>query len=384
MAPIDPHISREKYKQAYTNISAKTSIPSSVRAKRTSGGSPSDVRTTIQRSASNSSDDRRQSLKLTVKAAPSKLREVMRANEVDSLQDTLGGGQVIDGPRRRRVQPPPRVSGRSRRPKYAEFGESDIDEDEDVEQQEEEDDFSKVGAEAEGGTDEEEDDVEMEDAPVPPKAPKITLKPPAKANTKSPPKPKLVVTPANVEPVKSVEDQEMEDDPGDEEVEDSSDLSNSDEDEDEDEDEDDEEDGEQTNLNEEDAEGEDDAQGEDEELEEDDEGDSDDSSDDTPASGAATPDPGKLTKRQRGRPEDSGGLMALDMAPQQRKVRLTTSHCTLANTPQFFTDAEKAMKKDEHARKRKELTKRKIQEEKNAALNRLVSPGLNELDDNIC
>jgi len=30
------------------------------------------------------------------------------------------------------------------------------------------------------------------------------------------------------------------------------------------------------------------------------------------------------------------------------------------------------MKKDEHARKRKELTKRKIQEEKAAALNRLV------------
>jgi len=31
------------------------------------------------------------------------------------------------------------------------------------------------------------------------------------------------------------------------------------------------------------------------------------------------------------------------------------------------------MKKDEHARKRKELTKRKIHEEKTAALNRLVS-----------
>lgn len=30
------------------------------------------------------------------------------------------------------------------------------------------------------------------------------------------------------------------------------------------------------------------------------------------------------------------------------------------------------MKKDEHARKRKELTKRKVQEEKTAALNRLV------------
>ena len=32
------------------------------------------------------------------------------------------------------------------------------------------------------------------------------------------------------------------------------------------------------------------------------------------------------------------------------------------------------MKKDEHARKRKELTKRKVQEEKTAALNRLVWP----------
>lgn len=32
------------------------------------------------------------------------------------------------------------------------------------------------------------------------------------------------------------------------------------------------------------------------------------------------------------------------------------------------------MKKDEHARKRKELTKRKIHEEKTAALNRLLKP----------
>ena len=255
----------------------------------------------------------------------------MRANEVDSLHDTLGGGQVIDGPRRRRNQPPPRTSGRSRKPRYAEFGESDIEEDEEAEEEEEEeeDDFSKVGAEAEGGTDDdEEEDVEMEDAPMPPKAPKITLKPPAKATSKSAPKPKLIVTPANVGPVKTVEDQEMEDDPGDEEVEDSSDLPSDDEDEDEEEDEEDEEDVDETNLNEEDAEGEEDvgegdAPGEDEEMEEDDEED-DDSSDETPASGAATPDPNKMTKRQRGRADDSGGLMALDMAPQQRKVRSST------------------------------------------------------------
>ena len=332
MAPIALHINPGKYKQAYAYISAQPSISSPARAKRPSGGSPTDVRTTIQRSASNSSDDRRQSLKLTVKAAPSKLREVMRVNEVDSLQDTLGGGQVIDGPRRRRNQPPPRVSARARRTKYAEYGESDIDEDEDVEEREEEDDFSKVGAEAEGGTDDENEDVEMEDAPFPPKPAKITLKPPAKVDTKSPPKPKLIITPANVGPVKSVEDQEIQDDPGDEEVEDSSDLSGSGDDEDEDSD-DEEEAGEQTKVNEEDAEGEEDAQGEDEELEEDDEGDIDDSSDETPASGAATPDPDKLTKRQRARGDDSGVLMALDMAPQQRKVRLTTSSRNLANAP---------------------------------------------------
>ena len=36
------------------------------------------------------------------------------------------------------------------------------------------------------------------------------------------------------------------------------------------------------------------------------------------------------------------------------------------------------MKKDEHARKRKELTKRKVQEEKAAALNRLLKPQANK------
>ena len=182
--------------------------------------------------------------------------------------------------------------------------------------------------------------------------------------------------------LKPVEDQEMEDDPGDDEVDGSSDLSNDDEEEDEeedddDEDEEDEEEGMQTTILE-DAGGEagvggEDGQGEDEEMDEDDVS-SDDSSEDTPGSGAATPDPNKLTKRQRGQPDDAGSLMALDMAPQQRKVCSASILVKHANTLQFFTDAEKAMKKDEHARKRKELTKRKIQEEKNAALNRLVSP----------
>ena len=305
-----------------------------------------------------------------MKVAPSKLREVMRANEVDALKDTLGGGTVLDGPRSRRsAQNSPTTTRGGPRSRYAEPQESDL-EDEELEGEEEEDDdddddeddaeaeedtamndFDEIGAEAEGGTDDE--DVHMEDNPLPvkknqspPKPPKITLKTPLKQNPKLPAQPKLVVTPADVGPVLPVEDEEMEDDPGEDDMEDSE-LPED-----------------ETNLNEDDGENEEElaqegVEGEDdgEELEDDD--DELDDSDDEPGSGSATPDPSKLTSRQRGRAIEP--LMALDMAPQQRK---------------FFTDEEKAMKKDEHARKRKELTKRKIHEEKTAALNRLVSPAV--------
>jgi hypothetical protein len=272
---------------------------------------------------SRASNTHGQSLKLTVKAAPSKLREVMRANEVESLQDTLGGGQVIDGPRRRRNQPPSRVSARAAdRPKYADYGDSDADEDEesdDPEQDDEEDD--DMGADEDVDDEDDaagEEDVEMEDVlhvPTPPVAPKITLKPPSKAPSKQI-NPRLVVTPANVGSLKSVEDQEMQDDPGDEEVADSSELS---------EDEDEDQDGDETNLND-DAPGEEDeiavdAAGDDEELDEDDDGDDDSDDSDTPGSGAATPDLSKMTKRQRKANEE---FMALEMGPQQRKVGLTT------------------------------------------------------------
>ncbi|KAK5045889.1 hypothetical protein LTR84_008675 [Exophiala bonariae] len=372
--------------------SSATSSPASSRTRRTGAVAPVATNgtssATVQRGLS-SSDDRRQSLKLTVKAPPSKLREVMRANEVEALLDTLGGGKVLDGPRssRRAAAASRQTAPQAQRPRYAEYGESessddddeedaededdqeeDEEEDDDEEEEEQPNDFDELGAEAEGGTDDE--DVEMEDAPnpvppprrhVPPKPPKITLKPPAKTDSRQPARPKLIVTPAKVGPVKAVEDQEMEDDPDDDEVETSSELSD-DEDEDTSKVNDEDAEGEDEDVEDEDAVGEEE-EGEGEEGEEGEEGDDNDDlsddSDETPGSGTATPDINKLTKRQRGRPEDQTQLMALDMAPQQRK---------------FFTDAEKAMKKDEHARKRKELTKRKVQEEKTAALNRLLKP----------
>lgn len=298
-----------------------------------------------------------------MKVAPSKLREVMRVNELDSLKDTLGGGTVLDAPRSSRraaqTRSPGRASGRSR---YVAPRESDVDDDEDeeddIEAEAEEDttmnDFDEIGAEAEGGTD---DDMDVDDSPAPaplpkknqfpPKPPKITIKTPSKKDPTQPTKPSVVVTPANVGPLQSVEDEEMEDEPDDDELNDSELPEETNlEDDDDAEAEDDDEELEETNLNDED--------GANEDLEGDEDDDLDDS-DEEPGSGSVTPDLSKLTARQRGKALEP--LMSLDMAPQQRK---------------FFTDAEKAMKKDEHARKRKELTKRKTQEEKTAALNRLV------------
>lgn len=284
---------RAAYKN-YVNRSASSTTVSPRPRARAAG-------TTSSAAISKSSDGRGQSLKLTVKAAPSKLREVMRANELEALQDTLGGGQVLEGSRRRRHAAPPRISSRAAdRPKYVEYGESDDDDDDEEEDQD---------LDMEDDAASEDDDIEMEDSPMPPKGPKITLKAPAKSTEKSP-NPKLFVTPSTAEKLKSVEDQEMQDDPGDEEVEDSSDLS------------DNEEEGDQTNLNGEDALGEEDEieleedpAGEEDDLEDD----SDDDSSETPASGAGTPDPAKLTKRQR---KALGGeeFMALEMGPQQRKV----------------------------------------------------------------
>lgn len=294
----------------------------------------------------------------------------MRVNEVDALKDVIGGGQIVEGPRRSRNVPPPRVSGRRPdKPRYAESEsdlEDDDEEDEDDEEQDEDDEADEdepmPDAEADSDQDEEDEDQDIEDehspperSAPPPKVPKITLKQPNITNGQNPSNPKLIVTPAQAGPVKSVEEQEMDDDDEDDEEDGSSELSEDEDEDDEEEDEDD--DQEETMQLDAGAEqGAGDELGDDEELDEEDE--DLDSDEETLGSGTATPDITKLTKRQRGRPEDSTDLMALDMAPQQRK---------------FFTDHEKAMKKDEHARKRKELTKRKVQEEKAAALNRLVS-----------
>ena len=322
----------DKKKHAYTRFCRSAASSATISQPSVSPRSRARISGRSSAAITKSHDDRRQSLKLTVKAPPSKLREVMRANEVDSLHDVLGGGQVIEG-RRRRAQAPPRVSGRAaERPRYTEYAESDL----------EEDDEEEVDEDMEDAAGEDDDDVEMEDAPVPPKAPKITLKPPAKASRQT--NPRITVETPNVGRVKSVEEQEMQDNPGDEEVDSTSDLSDDDDNDDDDEEEEDEEDEEEeeevneeveeTNLDDEDAPGEEDEvevdqnnDGEIEQAEEDEDDGSLDSDDDSElaGSGAATPDPANMTKRQR-RTLEGDGLMALEMGPQQRKVSAVTSN----------------------------------------------------------
>ena len=261
---------KKKLKQK-TNTRLRVPSSPASRSKRNAGHAAS---ISPQAPGSSPGNDNKQSIRLTMKVAPSKLREVMRATELEALQDTLGGGKVLDAPRSSRRAQQAQLNARaSKRSRYAEIlesdsdaeGEEDDEEDADAEEDTTMNDFDEIGAEAEGGTDDE--DVEMEDEPLPvkkapitPKPPKITLKTPAKKGQNEMVKPRVVVTPADVGPVQSVEDQEMED----EEDEEGSGLSQNED---------------ETNLNE------DDAEGELEDVEDDEDDELADSDDEAPGSG---------------------------------------------------------------------------------------------------
>ena len=87
------------------------------------------------------------------------------------------------------------------------------------------------------------------------------------------------------------------------------------------------------------------AGGEDDELLED----SEDELANPDGSRASTPDYAKLTKRQRGRGEDEGSFLALPMEPQIKK---------------HFTAEEHRMRRAEMARRRKNLSEKRNEEEK--------------------
>lgn len=309
---------------------------------------PSSV--TVSRSASDSPEERRRSIKLTVKMPSSKLREVTTQSSIGrsiavNSRDTFEAGEIMTGKRTTRAREPA-----ARKP-YNQDEEPDAwDESEDSEDSDELMDQMDMEqgspAELSSSTEEEsgDEDEETEVAPShPPKqapnqaplrpAPKPVSQQMARSNHKPSTNPSLIVTPAAGGPNKSVEEKEMEmEDDEDEE------LSELDSDGGDDQQDD-------TNM---DAEGDEDEIG----VEEDAEGDEDidaegevDSGEETPGSGVDTPK--AQTKRQRG--QDEGAFLALPMEPQIKKI---------------LTADEHRMRRAEMARRRKNLSEKRNEEEK--------------------
>ena len=264
--------------------------PISTRSRR--GASGSTVKVT--RDESNSPDESRKALRLTVKMPSSKLREAMSSSTSSRSPnpgDQLTGAEVISGPR----------SSRAKKSYVVESESDDDDDDEDDDDEVEASEDDRVEQEDEGqdeegeGEDEEEDvegegeeasadedadgDMDMDDdaddgQPLPAPPTILKVKGPAAVTPAKPAvKPTLTVTPAHDAKVKSVEAKEMEMEDDDEEL---SELSE--------------------NAQEHHAEGEEDAEGDDDvDMEQDEEGRSD------AGSRGSTPDVSKMTKRQQGR-----------------------------------------------------------------------------------
>ena len=247
----------------------------------------------------------------------SKLRQSTSApHKASSLTSREGieGNSIVSGPR----------SNRSKA-KYVVESESD-DESEDEEEDDDEEEESGVADEEllgegdEEGEEDEEEDAEGEEDDVDaegdiemrdtPSLPAQTM--PKALGSKA--KPRMVLTPAADSKTKSVEDREMELEDDDEEL---SDLGS-------------------------DAEN----------------GDDDDA---TPAPGSrgSTPDVSRMTKRQRGRLDQVMGndFLQLPMEPQIKK---------------HFTEQEHAMRRAEMARRRKNLSEKRNEEEKMDTINRLL------------
>lgn len=280
-----------------------------------------------------------QSMRLTVKTSSNKLREATRVSKGGSVvinrREQLDGGEIIHGKRARNV-----------RKSYVLESDSDEDEemadvvDEDAEGEEEEDD-EEMEEDEEGLGDEDADgDVDM-DIPPPPPVIKISRAQSGKQT--------IVAKPAGKPDTVTVEQKEVELGSDDEELSElDSELADDVE----------EEEAMQTG-NEEDAEGEEEDIEVDEEAEDDD--DDLDSDDETPAGGsrASTPDLKNLTKRQRARLEEggSGHLLALPDEVQVKK---------------HLTAEEHAMRRAEMARRRKNLSEKRNEEEKMETINKLL------------
>jgi Ino eighty subunit 2 len=212
-------------------------------------------------------------------------------------------------------QPAGRAARQTRNPRTV--VEPDTDEDEDMEdaddveqdeEDEEEEDEEENEASEEDAEGDEDEDEEMALDPHPP--PPIIRRPPGVS------KPNVTITAPSEGPLKFVETKEMED----EEDEELSEL--------------------ESNLE---------GEGEVEDEEEDDA--EEDSDEDIDNSRSATPDLTKLTKRQRGAVGEAAGADLMELSNEAQKKK-------------FLTDEEQVMRRTEMARRRKNLSEKRNEEEK--------------------
>ncbi|KAJ9645920.1 hypothetical protein H2199_002963 [Coniosporium tulheliwenetii] len=363
-----------------TSTSAPTASAPSTDRPRRGTAAPASARISHP-----SPDTHHQSIRLTVKAPPSKLREATSshaapANEAAAAggkgrqavavnsRDRFEGGEILSGARRSRNKRAI-VEESSEEEDEEEEAEGEYEEDGEGEGEEGEEDEEEEGEEEddEEGVDDDEDaegdeDADMDDAESAVQQPhresaahpavivrqrtESSFAPPQRTQgaataqpTAKPAPPAVIVTSADGNTTaRSVEEKEiaMANDESDDSL---SELESQDEE------------------DEDDAEGEEDAEGEDEEMGDED-ADVDGSEDEDGISRSATPDLSKLTRRQRAAFEEyEGGLMALSNEAQKKKV---------------FTPEEHAMRRAEMARRRKNLSEKRNEEEKQDTINRLL------------
>ncbi|KAI9661559.1 MAG: hypothetical protein M1829_006250 [Trizodia sp. TS-e1964] len=343
--------------------SSTPSTPPPSRPRRSGITLPSSVTAAQATPPTPSSSNAKKSIRLTVKMPSNKLIEATSGGQkpgTSRSRNSLGDVEIMTGPRGSRAKKPivDDTSSEEEEEDEEEEAEEENDEEDDDDDEEEEendeDEDAEGESEDEGGDEdaegESEDadadgDIDMEDAPALPApkkvAPNITVKP------------RVTVTPAKDNNPRKLElkDIDLNDDDDDDEL---SELESEGEEEEDATQEDAA--GDEEGDGDEDAEGDDDAQGEYDEEEDD-----SDADDATPASGsrASTPDLSKLTRRQRGRLDEfvSGTLLAL---PADNKIKKT------------FTVEENALRRIEMARRRKNLSEKRNEEEKMDTINKLL------------
>lgn len=305
--------SRETPSEPETNIVTRSS------KRNRASVAPASI--TIARSQSHSPGELGRSLRLTVKMPAGKMREATGSRPGRRSVNVFQENPIVSGPR----------SSRNRK-KIVEVPSSDDDDIEDQEEDEVEDE------DAPGEDDEDADadgDVDMDDAPP---------QPPARRNAK------VAAAPARGKNIKSVEAKEME-------LEDE-----------EEEEEDEEEEDENVSDTESDAEGEPDDMDEsaipDVNVDDLDEEDEEDELDDELDSDALALDGGKQTKRQRGNLGDDFLQLPMGKHLLLLNLKKTLTGGIEPQVKKHLTAEERIMRRAEMARRRKNLSEKRNEEEK--------------------